>query len=445
MDQRGRVAIVTAVIVLLAASLGVQAATIDRGTVVEREEGAYPGNTLIGVHSWSAEGKIVEVTPAGNVTWEWSVPNSRVFAVDQLDEETVLAAVAVKTPAEECDDAFLDFEGWDDHCVTNRVVEIDKESGDVVWEYSWQDEFIHYHEVHDVERLPSGETAIVDMGNDRAFTVDREGTITWEWHAENHLTPGTPFYEEYGGPVSRGPHDDWTHMNDIDVLKNGNVQLSIRNFDVVIEVDPETNAIVDVVGTPGEYTTFKKQHNPHRIERAGTMVVADSENNRITELDLASKDQVWEYAGPPGSSLQWPRDADRLPNGNTLVTDSRNNRILEIDPEGRVVWRFEDLGGDVIPLPYEADRIGAEKSRTAVPSGRQLTERDETAGIVVETAWKMEALSKYVVPTWMQLPQLLHLVGISLGGVWLFGEGVVVGFRRIRSRRLGRLRDDPGE
>lgn len=35
MDQRGRVAIVTIAIVLLAASLGVQAVTIDRGTVVE--------------------------------------------------------------------------------------------------------------------------------------------------------------------------------------------------------------------------------------------------------------------------------------------------------------------------------------------------------------------------------------------------------------------------
>jgi outer membrane protein assembly factor BamB len=434
MDQRGRVAIVTIAIVLLAASLGVQAVTIDRGTVVEREEGTYPGNTLVGVHSWSGEGKVVEITPAGNVTWEWSVPESRVFAVDQLDEETVLAAVAVKTPAEDCDEEFLDYAEYDDHCITNRVVEIDKASGDVVWEYSWQDEFLHYHEVHDVERLASGETAIADMGNDRAFTVDREGNITWEWHAENHLTPGTPFYEEYGGPVSHGPHDDWTHMNDIDVLADGNVQLSIRNFDVVIEVDPETNDIVEVVGAPGNHTVFEKQHNPHRIESAGTMVVADSENNRITELDIATEDQVWEYTGPPGSSLQWPRDADRLPNGNTLVTDSRNNRILEIDPEGRVVWRFEDLGGDVIPLPYEADRIGAEESSTTVPSGHELTDRDERAGTVVETVWKIEALSKYVVPTWMQLPQLIHLVGIAIGAMWLAGEGVLVGWQRIRDR-----------
>lgn len=431
MDQRLRVVAVSVAILLLAASLGVQAVTIDRGTTVEREDGVYPGNTLVGVHSWNNEGRIVEITPDGNVTWEWSVPDARVFAVEQLDEETVLAAVAVKTPIEECDGEFQEYEEYDDHCVTNRVVEIDKESGDVVWEYSWQDEFIHWHEVHDVERLDDGETAIIDMGNDRSFTVDRDGEITWEWHAEEHLTPGTPFYEQYGGPEKNGEHDDWTHMNDIDRLANGNFQMSIRNFDVVIEVDPETDEIVDVVGEPGNHDVLEKQHNPHRIEDAGTMVVADSENNRIVELDVETEELVWQYRGSGDGSLQWPRDADRLPNGNTLITDSRNNRILEVDPEGTVVWQYEDPDGEVIPLPYEADRIGAGE-RGDVPSGRELAESEETAGAIVESVRQVEALSRYVVPQWVHLPQLLHIVGIALGVLWLTGEGVLFGWRRLR-------------
>jgi hypothetical protein len=40
-------------------------------------------------------------------------------------------------------------------------------------------------------------------------------------------------------------------MNDIDQLPNGNSQLSIRNFDVIVEVNPETNRIVDVIGQQG--------------------------------------------------------------------------------------------------------------------------------------------------------------------------------------------------
>lgn len=431
MEQRVRVAIATGVIVLLATSLGVQAIVIDRGTVVRGGEGAYPGNTLVGVQSWSGDGKIVEITPEGPVAWEWSRENARVFGVEQLDEKTVLAAVSVRTPADECDEEYLEYERHDDHCVHNRVVEIDKESGAIEWEYDWYDEFIHWHEVHDVERLETGETAVVDMGNDRAFTVDRSGTITWEWNATAHLTPGTPFYEKYGGPVKQGEHADWTHMNDIDRLQNGNYQLSIRNFDVVVEIDPETNDIVDVVGEPGNHTILNHQHNPHRVGNGSTLLVSDSENDRIVELDVTTGERIWEYTGPSGSSLQWPRDADRLPNGNTLVTDSRNNRLLEVAPDGEVVWQFEDLGWEVMPLPYEADRIGAGERPTA-PSGNDFAERSETEGPVVETVRRIVALSKYVVPGWMFLPQLLHLVGIAVGVAWLLGEGVVFGWRSVR-------------
>ena len=432
MDQRVRVLIVSGAILFLAASLGAQAVTIDRGTTVEHENGTYPGNTLVGVHSWNNVGRVVEISPEGDVVWKWSVPDSRVFAVEQLDEETVLAAVAVKVPIEECDGDFTDYEKYDDHCVHNRVVEVDKDTGEVVWEYDWYDEFIHWHEVHDVERLDSGETAIIDMGNNRAFTVNEAGEITWEWQAEDYLTPGTPFYEEYGGPEKRFEHDDWTHMNDIDQLENGNFQMSIRNFDVVIEVDPETKEIVDVIGEPGNHDILDKQHNPHRIESAGTVVVANSENNSIVELDVESETIVWQYTGAARGDLRWPRDADRLPNGNTLITDSRNNRILEVDPEGEIDWQFSDPDGEVIPLPYEADRIGVGE-QPDVPSGRQLTAIDERGGAVVETVRTVESLSGYVLPTWMHLPQLLHLLGIAIGGVWLTGEGILYGWRRFRS------------
>ncbi|WP_339102450.1 aryl-sulfate sulfotransferase [Haloterrigena salinisoli] len=434
MNQRTRVTVATVVIALLIASLGVQAAVIERENRVVNDDGRYPGNTLVGVHSYDETGRIVELTPDGEVAWEWSVPESRVFGVEQLDEETVLAAVAVKRLAEDCDEEYLEYDEKDGHCVRNRVVEIDKESGEVVWEYDWYDEFIAWHEVHDVERLENGETAIVDMGNDRALTVDRDGEITWEWHAEDHLTPGTPFYEEYGGPEKAGEHDDWTHMNDIDHLENGNFQLSIRNFDVIIEVDPETDEVVDVVGEPGNHSVLDKQHNPHRIEDQGTMVVADSENGRVVELDVESEERIWRYTGPATDSLQWPRDADRLPNGNTLITDSRNNRVLEVDPDGEIVWQFGDPDGTVIPLAYEADRIGAGE-RSDVPPGSELTAVEDEPGAITATIREWEAMAQYVFPTWMHLPQILHVVGIALGVLWLCAEGVVFGWRRISAGR----------
>lgn len=431
MGQRRRVALVMGAVVLLCASLGVQATVIDRETIVEGGEESYPGNTLVGVQSWHGEGKIVEITPDGTVAWEWSHEDARVFGVEQVDRGTVLAAFAVRTPADECKEEFLDYEKQDDHCVHNRVVEIDKETGAVEWEYDWYDEFIHWHEVHDAERLSTGETAIVDMGNDRAFTVNRSGAITWEWNATAHLTPGTPFYEEYGGPEKQGEHHDWTHVNDIDYLPNGHFQLSVRNFDVIVEVDPETNDIVRVVGEPGNHSILDHQHNPHRVGNGSTIVVADSHNDRIVEIDVETGDRIWEYAGPPGSSLYWPRDADRLPNGNTLVTDSRNNRIIEVAPDGEVVWLYEDQSWEVMPLPYDADRVGAGERSTA-PDGHEFVQRTKTEGAIVETVQWAVAVSKYVVPGWMFLPQLLQLVGIGFGSGWLIVEGVVFGWRSIR-------------
>ncbi|AHG01398.1 hypothetical protein HALLA_03155 (plasmid) [Halostagnicola larsenii XH-48] len=433
MNQRIRVTVAAAVIALLIASLGVQAITIDREPTVINEDGRYPGNTLVGVHSYTDDGQVVEIAPDGDVVWEWSVPDSRVFGVEQIDPETVLAAVAVKTPAEECSQEYLEYEEYDDHCVHNRVVEIDKGSKEVVWEYDWYDDFIDYQEVHDFERLDTGETAIIDMGNDRSFTVDRDGEITWEWYAEDHLTPGTPFYEEYGGHQRDGEHDDWTHMNDIDQLENGNFQMSIRNFDSIIEVDPETDEIVDVIGEPGNKTVLDEQHNPHRIEDEGTMVVADSRNNRIVELDLESNEEIWRYTGTANDPLQWPRDADRLPNGNTLITDSRNNRVLEVAPDGEIVWEFDDADGTVIPLAYEADRIGVGE-QPDVPPGSELTEVDVEPGPLQSVIQEWEAMAQYVFPTWMHLPQILHVVGIGLGVLWLGGEGCLFAWRRISTK-----------
>ncbi|MFC4544122.1 aryl-sulfate sulfotransferase [Halosolutus amylolyticus] len=434
MNQRTRVTVAVGVIVLLIASLGIQAIAIDRSPNVVDEGDRYPGNTLVGVHSFSSEGRIVELSPDGEVVWEWSVPDSRVFGVERLDERTVLAAVAVRIPDDDCDAEYLEYEEEDEHCVHNRVVEIDTETDAVVWEYDWYDEFIADHEVHDVERLENGETAIVDTGADRAFTVDRDGEITWEWQAEEHLTPGTPFYEAYGGPEKEGEHDDWTHVNDIDRLENGNFQLSIRNFDVIVEVDPETDDVVDVIGTPGDHDVMARQHNPHRIEAAETIVVADSGNDRIVELDTASEERVWQYTGPPGDRLQWPRDADRLPNGNTLITDTRNNRVLEVNPDGEIVWQFHDPRGEVMPQPYEADRVGVGE-RSDVPPGSELTDVDGEPGPVESTVREWEAMARYVFPTWMHLPQLLHVVGIALGALWLCAEGAVFAWRRLTADR----------
>jgi len=467
MNQRTRAAVVGGFVLLAVLALLGQAAFVDRQPVVRRsgagaveDETVDRGPTLVGVQSWDDEGRLLELSPNGTVRWEYSLDGARVFGIDPLrkgepapnvtpaaDGTVVLFSLAEIVPATDCEAEFIDAElafrgGLDagEHCVNNRVVLMDRPAKEVVWQYSWYDEMVHYHEVHDAEVTDDGEVVVVDMGNDRAFTVDEDGEITWEWQAEEHIDEGTAFFEKHvpAGEAEEfakaGELDDWTHMNDIDQLPNGNFQLSIRNYDMLIEVDPETDEIVDTLGEPGKTEVMSRQHDPQPLPSHGTTIVADSDNDRVIEVDDESEEVLWEYTGPPGAPLQWPRDADRLPNGHTLITDSRNNRILEINASGRVVWEFHDPNGEVIPLPYGADRLPMGETAGG-PSADELDEQEAVDHGVGKAVRDVVTVAHWVLPTWMHLPQQLNLLAILLGGLWLLGEGAVYGYRHLDARR----------
>jgi outer membrane protein assembly factor BamB len=425
MQSRRRVRVAALVALLAAALLVGQAVTAAPPSTTPPGEGEaaqpYPGNTLISVQAYGwfdkFNGSAFIVNPEGEKVWEYKPPDAAVFDAEELENGNILVSFGQNVPAAECPAEYRGEGRFGDHCVKNRVVEVDRESGEVVWEYSWYDAFIHWHEVHDADRLPNGETAIIDMGNDRAFTVNEDKEVTWQWNATEHIANGTDFWEEYVPADeedefrSNGPEDDWTHMNDIDRLDNGHFTLSIRNFDVVLEVDPETNEIVNVVGAPGDHSVMDQQHNPDQLERHGTMLIADSENDRIVEVDVETDEIVWTYDGPSaGDRLRWPRDADRLPNGNTLVTDSRKFRVLEVSPNGTVVWQYtmpERRG-----IAYEADRLGVPEEPENVPSGREL--EGKSYGPVGDAVATAESWMAFFLPHWFGVPELLTtLLGVG--------------------------------
>lgn len=411
-----------AIIVALSAFLLVQAGTAEQTQETVRSDTGekYPGATLVSVQDYKFDGRLVEVGENGSINWEYSPDNSRVFDSEYLDNGNVMVSVATKHGASDCPPQQL--KHAPNACVENRVLELDGDAlrnneTHVVWEYSWYDSFVTHHEVHDADRLPSGETAIIDMGNNRAFTVDKSGSITWEWNASKHLGDRSEFDSKYDSPTRQGEESDWTHMNDIDKLSNGNFQLSIRNFNVVIEVKPETGAIIDVIGRPNAPEIMSRQHNPHRLEQWGTIIIADSHNDRVIEYDLASGEPVWKYGG--SEKLDWPRDADRLPNGNTLITDSLNHRVIEVNKSGDVVWEFSG-----VRLPYEADRRGVPEETGGSVPGWRLESNTTDAGATLSVIQTIEGWASYVFPAWVRFPELLSFAGIivsvlALGIDWL--------------------------
>ena len=65
----------------------------------------------------------------------------------------------------------------------------------------------------------------------------------------------------------------------------------------------------------------------------GVPLIVDNTGGKLVEVDRKGK-VVWRC------TVDQPRAAERLPNGNTLVT-SKAKKVLEVDPAGRTVWKLE--------------------------------------------------------------------------------------------------------
>jgi hypothetical protein len=165
----------------------------------------------------------------------------------------------------------------------------------------------------------------------------RNGTVIWSWYAADHYS--------YPHPNA----DYWTRINDADRLPDGTTMISLMCFKTIAIVN--TTESGEVLWEYGGYDedTIVGAHNPEYTPR-GTLLIADSTHNRIIEVNMTTKDIIWEYAPTGNEFLGWPRDADLLPNGNMLICD---NRIYEINTTTKeVVWSHDTFGSN-----YDADRL----------------------------------------------------------------------------------------
>lgn len=228
------------------------------------------------------------------------------------------------------------------------VYELNPQTQEAIWT-----ERLDTDDTHDVDVLDNGDLVVADMRNwkngtpeDRLFVYNRTtDEITWEWHFKNHYPEST----------DGGYNKDWTHVNDVDVIDDHRLLVSPRNFDQAIVLNRTTGEIEDRLGSDDNHSTLNEQHNPDYLESENgtpTILVADSENDRVVEYAKENGEWVrtWEVGGP--GQLNWPRDADRLPNGNTLITDSLNHRVIEVTPQGKIVWEYYATWG-----PYDAERV----------------------------------------------------------------------------------------
>jgi hypothetical protein len=271
---------------------------------------------------------------------------------------------------------------------------------------------------HDVDRIGEDRFVVAGSTSDRVFIYNTTtDLVEWQWSVQS------AFDTESGGLFP----SDWAHLNDVERLPDGRIMVSLRNQDQVVFLTREQG--VDsawTLGSENDYDTLYEQHNPDYVpaERGGPAVlVADSENNRIVEYQRVNDgwEQTWAWQD---ATVQWPRDADRLPNDHTLVSDSGGDRVLEVDERGEVVWSV------AVDTPYEAERLGTGdesatgRAASVIPDARARVRSDTAAtqrgvplrGRVVEVA-------RSVVPS-LLLNGVLFITPPGFGVFHFVGGGV---------------------
>ncbi|MFB6143579.1 MAG: hypothetical protein ABEJ30_09600 [Halorientalis sp.] len=363
-ETRGTVLALAGVALLLVTLTASAAVAPDRGVT------GGPGDarrTIVGIQGggpgWHEYGSVA-LLEGHDVVWRESSAGSY-FDVTMLDNGSMMAGFM--------DDGYQDCGPYQSPCSRTgfRVIDPDPQPH-VVSEYSFPVRTAKNSEVHDVEALPGGGHLLTDMDRERIFVVE-DGEMVWQWNASS-------FYEAPPDPTTT----DWLHINDVDRIGEDQYLVSVRNANQLVVVE-RGKGVVEVVNADtdandgsctrrgqladrngdgdvrcGDPDVLNHQHNPQWLggdpagDGAAAVLVADSDNDRVVELHRTNGtwEVAWTLDAAGGIPMKWPRDADRLANGNTLVTDTLNKRVVEVTENGTVVWSVSTER-----IPYEADRL----------------------------------------------------------------------------------------
>ena len=230
---------------------------------------------------------------------------------------------------------------------TSGVYEVDRD-GNTVWSH------LDHKVSHDADRLPNGNTLVVWGGRDtkddpQVREISPSGEVVWAWYARDQF--GDSSYAD----IER---DGWTHTNAATRLPSGNTLISLRNFHLIVEVNPE-GTVLNVIGEG----RLHDPHDPEILDNGNVLVANQSRTDHFAvEINPATTRVVWASRSVSMQNAHPLRDADRLPNGNSLLTGS--TRIGEMTNSGEVVWELvlKDqtyVGPDAPRLGfYKSERIG---------------------------------------------------------------------------------------
>ncbi len=365
---RNRLRAAFAVLILISAAVVASAAASGGLSTASKEDvpNAPPTENHTVVTESGRAGTITAYAPDGEVIY-YNNTRTKYFDVDPVEGNPLTVEYAatdtIHTEKPYCGSP---------PCTRNVIERANLSTGEVEVLYERYDPNELAAEWHDVDRINETHFVVADMVHDQVFIVNTETEIVdWLWDAQSD------FPLEGGHEWPR----DWAHINDVEYIEEGQMEgrimVSLRNQDQVVFLDQQQGLLEDwTLGSENEYDVLNEQHNPDYIpESQGgpAVLVADSENAQIKEFQREDGEwnQTWVWED---DRIQWPRDADRLPNGNTLITDTHGNRVIEVNESGAIVWQ---VGSS---LPYEAERLETGDESTGGKSAAALGLESRTAG-----------------------------------------------------------------
>jgi hypothetical protein len=303
----------------------------------------------------------------GNLIHRWSYPQGFTWHYAELLPDGRLAAIIIEL--EGVDPGMLIELDWESNLLRKLDVPAHHdfdylENGNVV---ALCREYVDNVQVY----VPKATDPAPTTKSDRYIEIAPDGTVAWEWHADEHALELQNFVQvEFPRPDR-----DWAHTNTVEVLRDnpvakadprfkaGNVIFSMRHVDTIGVIDRASGKVVWAWG-PG---VIQKQHMPTMLDNGHLLVFdngSETGRSRVVELDPLAEEIVWQYvADPPESFFSFARGSNqRLDNGNTFIADADNGRLFEVTPEGEIVWEFtnpDQTNGRPQPL-YRSMRYARE-------------------------------------------------------------------------------------
>ncbi|MFT5284172.1 MAG: hypothetical protein ACI8TQ_000328 [Planctomycetota bacterium] len=235
------------------------------------------------------------------------------------------------------------------------IIKIDKDSN-LLWSNSTK---AH----HDMQVMSDGSIVLLSRKAHLLPRINAEKPVLEDFvvtlNAEGELIQSVSLLEAMENSEFAavwGKHTNWDgdlfHTNSLEVLDGrladqnpafakGNVLMSMLLLDLVCVLDPNTKKLVWA-----KKGSYHYQHDA-KVLSNGNLLIFDNQGageneSRILEMDVATWQPVWTYAGSerqPFTSKTCGL-AQRLPNGNTLITESDRGRAFEVTKEGGTVWEY---------------------------------------------------------------------------------------------------------